>query len=91
MPSFTKHARERASQRSISDEAIELLLDYGDVQRVKGADSYFFNAPAKRRLRNDLGRDSYRRCERHLGIYAIVGDDGRIVTVAYRRHRLRRR
>ncbi len=91
MADFTRHASERAAPRSISEEAIDLVLDHGEVQRVKGADSYFLNAPTKQRLRNDLGRDGYRRCERHLGIYVIVGDDGRIVTVAHRRRRLRRR
>jgi hypothetical protein len=42
---------------------------------VNGADSYFFNAPAKRRLRRELGRDGFRRTERYLRIYLIVSDD----------------
>jgi hypothetical protein len=88
---LTKHAQKRIVARSIPEAVVELLLEYGENQRVKGADSYFFTSPCKRRLRRELGDDRYRRCERHLGIYAIVADDGRIITVARRKYRLRRR
>ena len=88
---LTKTAMRQSAQQSISEKVIDLVLDYGHVQRVNGADSYFFNAPAKRRLRQEIGRDGFRRVERHLGIYAIVADDGCIVTVARRQRRLRRR
>jgi hypothetical protein len=71
-------------------EAIEIVIDYGDIQRVNGADRYFFNAPTKRRLRREIGRDGFRRMERYLGIYAIVSDDNQVITVAWRLHRLHR-
>jgi len=90
MAYLTKHAQKRSAQRSISPEAIDLVLDYGNVQRVNGADSYFFNASTKRRLRHEIGRDGFRRMERYLGIYALVSDDNEVITVAWRQHRLRR-
>ena len=91
MEHLTQHAKRRSAQRSISEAAIDLVLDYGDVERVNGADSYFFNHRSKRRLRVELGRDGFRRVERDLSIYAVVGDDNRVITVAWRRLRLRRR
>jgi hypothetical protein len=75
MAYYTRHAQKRCAQRSIPPTAIDCALDYGVVRRVNGADSYFFNAPAKRRLRRELGRDGFRRTERYLRIYLIVSDD----------------
>jgi hypothetical protein len=89
---LTKHAQIRSLQRSIPEAAIDLLLDYGDSQRTGyGAESFFFNKSAKRRLHQELGRDGFRRFERYLGAYAIVGGRNEVITVAWRRRRLRRR
>ena len=87
---LSTHASRRAARRAIPPHAINLVLDYGAVQRVNGADSYFFDSAARRRLRRELDQDGWRHVERHLGLYAVVADDGRIITVARRRRRLRR-
>jgi hypothetical protein len=91
MAHFTKHARQRSAQRSIPETAVDLILDYGDIQRMQGADSYFFSSPAKRRLRREIGQDGVRRVRRYLRVYAIVSDDGRVITVARNNRQIRRR
>ena len=91
MAQFTRHARQRSIQRCIPETAVDLLLDYGDIERAHGVHRYVFNAPAKRRLRNQIGRTGLRAIERYFGIYAIVGDTENVVTVSWRRRRYRRR
>lgn len=88
---FTAHAQARQQQRSICNEAIKGILDCGRSARVRGADSYFLDKEGLRRLREDLGEPGFRRIERSLNAYVVVGDDGRIITVARRVRRLRRR
>ncbi|WP_159351042.1 hypothetical protein [Roseomonas harenae] len=87
---LTTHSRRRSAQRAIPHHAIGLLLDYGTSVRVRGADSYFFDKAARRRLVEALGPMRVKDCERFLSTFAIVGDDGRVVTVAHRTRRLRR-
>jgi hypothetical protein len=77
-------------QRAIPRAAIELMLDYGSTARVKGADSYFFDKAARRRVNLHLGAEALRGVERYLNAYAIVGDNGSVVTAAWRTGRLRR-
>ncbi len=90
-PTLTAHAAIRCTQRSIAPHGIDLFLDYGARARVRGADSYFFDKAARRRLREDLGADGVRGVERWLDAYVVVGDDGRVITAAWRTRRLRRR
>jgi hypothetical protein len=87
---FSGHAATRCAQRAIPPQALELLLDYGACARSRGADSYFLDQAGRRRLKRDLGEQGFRRVERWLDAYAVVADDGRIITAAWRTRRLRR-
>ncbi len=87
---FTGHASIRSVQRAIPPHAVELILEYGASARVRGADSYFLDHAGRRRLRADLGKSGLRGVERWLNAYAVVADDGRIITAAWRTRRLRR-
>jgi hypothetical protein len=69
--------------------AIDLMVTFGSTARVRGGDSYFFDKAARRRLHAELG-DRAQDVERYLDTYAVVGDDGRIITAAWRTRRLRR-
>ncbi len=87
---ITVHAAARMQQRAIPIEAIELLLDFGTSTRCRGADSFFFDRKARQRLAAVLGRADLRRAEKYLNAYAVVADDGCVITAARRTRRLRR-
>lgn len=87
---MTRHAQARMQGRAIPADAIDLLLDFGASMRVRGADSFYFDQPARRRAAAELDRTTLRRTAKYLNAYAIVADDGSIVTAAWRTQRLRR-
>lgn len=88
---LTRHARTRAQQRSIPLTVVDLLQDFGGESYCgKGAIRYIFDRGAKARLRLQLGQDQLRQIEPWLNVYAVVGDAGRIITVAHSKRRFRR-
>ena len=88
----TEHAQERLQQRAIPPPIIDLLEQFGTAVRARGAERLVFDKPARRRLRRHLGGDrGLRVVERWLGVYAVVSDDGFLVTVAHQQRRHRRR
>jgi hypothetical protein len=92
LESLGGHAAKRCCQRGIPPLVVELLERHGTPFRCGGADRLVFDKAARRRLRRDLGGDrGLRVVERRLGVYAVVGDNGRIVTVAFQAARDRRR
>ncbi len=75
---FTDHARARMQQRGISAAAIDLLLSYGRSSPAdRGAEIVFFDK-------------SVREAQRLSRIYAILGADGRVLTVGHRFRRIPR-
>jgi len=87
----TRHAARRAQQRSISADLVDLLWSYGSEMRHGGADVLYFDHAARRRITVNLGEDALRQVgDGALGCYAVVGDDGRLVTVGHRHSRFRR-
>lgn len=88
---FTRHARKRLQQRGIPPLLIDVLDQFGSVMRCGGAERVFFDKAAKRRLRTHPdGRRILQIAERWLRVYAVVGDDGFVVTVAHQHRRFRR-
>ena len=81
---ITTHAATRMQQRAIPEAAIEMLLDYGTTKRAKGADRFFFDRAARQRLQRDLSEQAVRKIARFLDAYALVSDDGAIITAAWR-------
>ena len=86
--SFTTHAALRLQQRAIPAFVVELLERCGSEQRCGQADRLYFDKAARKRLKNHLGGPrGMQLIERWLGVYAIIGDNGKVVTVAHnRRH-----
>ena len=88
---FSDHAARRCQQRGVPALVVELLERNGTPIRCGGAEKLIFDKAAKKRLKQDLGGDrGMRLIEPWLGVYAIIGDNGRIVTVAHqtaRHHR----
>lgn len=84
------HAARRCAQRAIPSEAIELLLDHARPTRSHGADRYAFDSATRRRLRSEFGDVRFRDVSRWLDAYAVVADDGQVITAAWRTRRHRR-
>ena len=82
---LTQHARTRMQQRGINPVAVELLLDYGrEAHDHRGCRIVRFDKRSRRRAARVLG-DTYRRIERWLDAYAVIGPDDAVVTVGWRR------
>jgi hypothetical protein len=86
---YTHHAQSRCQQRAIPNEAVEILMDFGEKGRHAGADVYYLSKRARQRAARSLGSDRYRRLEKSLNSYVVIGDDGCLVTVAHRYNRLK--
>jgi hypothetical protein len=85
---LTSHARVRMQQRGIPPAAVDVLLEYGrESHDHRGCRIVLFDKRSRLRAARALG-DAFRRIERHLGAYAVLGDDDAVVTVG---HRLGRR
>ena len=88
--SFSMHAAVRRQQRAIPAFIIEVLETCGSERRCNGAEKLIFDKAARKRLKYYLGGErGLRMVEPWLKVYAIIGDNGSIVTTAHttRRHR----
>ena len=82
---FTMHAETRIQQRAIPPMVIDLLMQFGSASRCGGAERLIFDKLALRRLRRHLGGDrGLKLIDRWLNVYAIIGDNGQLVTVAHK-------
>lgn len=89
--SFTRHAEARLQQRAIPAFVVDLLERFGSTTRCGGADRLFFDKPGRKRLERYLGgARSLRLIRPLLDLYAVVSDDGRVVTVGHRSKRINR-
>jgi hypothetical protein len=78
------HAQKRLQQRAIPPFVVTLLEQCGSVIRCCGADRLIFDKAALKRLKRHLGGErNLRVIERWLDVYAVLGDDGQIITVAH--------
>lgn len=81
MHAYSKHGAVRAQQRGIPPIIVDWLIKYGHVTRRHGADIYYFNKHSRKELKSELGI-VYKRVESLLNVYAVISDDGVIVTTA---------
>ena len=83
---LTTHARVRMQQRGISPVVLDVLLAYGrEAHDHRGCRIVQFDKRSRRRAARELGSELFRRIERHLGAYAVIGPDDAVVTVGHRR------
>ncbi|WP_238297017.1 hypothetical protein [Methylobacterium soli] len=62
---------------------ISLLEEFGLPMRCGGADRLIFDKAARRRLMRHYGEAKHlRTVERWFNVYAVVSDEGRLITVA---------
>lgn len=88
--SETRHATVRRQGRGIPPFVVNLLLEQGACTRHDGADVFYVDKEARRRIRRALGDRIHAALEAYLDAYVVLGDDGRVVTAAWRTRRLRR-
>lgn len=87
---MTKHAQIRSQQRCISPLMIDLLLQFGAKQPAGGgANKVYFDKAARRRLHAYAGPMAS-LLDQHLDIYAVLGEDDQVVTVAHRYEHIQR-
>jgi hypothetical protein len=88
---FTHHATQRAQQRSVPHAIVAWLQEYGAVEYSNDARKRFFDKRSRERLGNALGHEVVKRLGNLLNCYLVESEDGRIITVAHRTERIRRR
>ena len=81
---LSKHAALRSQQRSMSADIIDAVIDYGRERHAgRGCFSYAFTDRTWRQFVEAMG-PAARRLERARSAYVIVGEDGLVVTAAWR-------
>lgn len=84
------HAETRIQQRAIPKLIIDLLLEFGASEPAgRGTSKVFFDKSARRKVKAYAGALS-KMLEEHLNIYAVVGDDEKVITVGHRFERIHR-
>ena len=90
---ITDHARARSQQRGITNQAIRLIMSYGDEKPIRhGAYAFYMTRRARERILKSTDRAQYIRLSDRLDAYVVVDAAGTIVTVARpEQNRFRRR
>jgi hypothetical protein len=87
----THHARVRMQQRGIDEAKLDLLMAYGRaVHNHHGQVLVHMDRRAIRSALKERGREAGPMLEPVRGIFAVVGSNGVVVTVAHRYRRVRR-
>lgn len=84
----SSHASHRQKNRSIPDEVVNLVLQYGRTIRRQGADVYLLGRKERRRLVKNIEIDMLKKIEHKLKAYVVLGDNGSAITCGYRTRRL---
>lgn len=86
---FTSHAEARLNQRGIPPFVVELLDRFGTVRRSYGQEKVYFDKKAKKALRRHFGgARGMRLVEPFLDVYAVMSEDGAVVTVGHLQKRI---
>jgi len=64
-------------------------MSYGATEfDHRGASIYHFDKKSRRRLERELGREALRQLEQLTGLYAVVAEDGKVITAGHRLSRI---
>lgn len=86
---MTEHATIRQQQRGIPQIVVDLLIEYGaQAHAGTSVTTHYFDKAARKRLQVYAGCLSG-LFEEYLNYYAIVADDGSVITVAPRIKKMR--
>jgi hypothetical protein len=87
---LTRHAEARAQQRAVPVFVVDLLRDYGVAVHHEGAEVWFADKAARKRIRREVGNRINVAIEPFLDAYVVCGNDGEVITVGWRTGRLKR-
>lgn len=88
---LSHHAVTRLAQRGIPPLVVDLLCQFGASERCNQAEKIYFDQCSRRHLQAYLGgARSLRLLEPWLDTYAVLADDGTVVTVGHRQKRINR-
>lgn len=91
MTNVTEHAATRMRQRAISEQTVELLLEFGRrLYDHRGGIVHYFDKSCRRELQRRLGNDRYRQLEHELDDYLVTSTHGSVITVGHRDRRINR-
>lgn len=91
MSHITQHANTRMQQRGISKDTIEFLFEYGaEYYGGNNMRVLYFNRDSRAKLLSNLPKNIKARIGSQLNAYAIITDDGQIVTVGHRTKKITR-
>lgn len=87
----TRHASLRCRQRGIEPLTLELLARFGtEVHDGRGATVQYFDKASRRRMARALGHRAVARLAEWTGAFAVVSNDGAVITTGHRTQRMRR-
>lgn len=84
----TKHARVRMQQRGIPELMVDLLQRFGNRQQVVGGTVVYFDNRARRKADQYTG-GMLSRGGKWTNAYLVTANDGSIITVGHRYHRIK--
>jgi hypothetical protein len=88
---YSDHARVRMQQRGVPPLIVEWLLQYGaQVYDHRGARIRYFDKKSRKRIRRAVGDIALRRLHELFDCYAVVAEDGTVVTVGHSYGRIRK-
>jgi hypothetical protein len=85
----TRHSEQRMRQRGIAADVLEVLSRFGDQGHRYGAQVLFMPRASREEARRQLGREAYARVADRLDVYLVQSSEGRLITCARRRRRLK--
>lgn len=84
---LTDHARRRSSQRDIPTDIIEMICAYGAEMKAPGGATRVLLDKDSIELAADGSSRRHTELKRYHKAYLVIGDDGRVITVARQRRR----
>ena len=91
MENLTQHAVTRMQQRGIKPHTVELLFRCGvEEYDHRGGTILYFDKQSRQRLRHQYGVEAIKKIERQLDAYAVIAENGAVVTVGHRTKRINR-
>lgn len=80
---LTRHAEARQRQRSIPSYVIAATYAFGTDRSVRDSGtSYTLDREAIELAQESYPETTWKTLSKYLGVYLIIGDEGKIVTVA---------
>ncbi len=89
MVTLTHHAAVRSQQRGIPPLIMDLIIKYGCLTRIMGADVYSLDKHSRKTMIKEIGEIAYKRLRDLLDIFVVVADDGHVITTGKRFKRIR--